>query len=222
MDENLQIADELLTECAKARIVMEMEIGVVGGEEDDVVGEMSDKLLLDPEDALRTAETLGTGERGCYLLAATFGNVHGVYKPGHVKLRPELLNELQRAVGDKVGKDKPFDLVFHGGSGSLLAEIRESITYGVIKRNVVHRHPVRPHPADRRPHAQELRRRAQGRRRRGREEDLRSPHLHGLGRAVDGRPGRAGLRGPPVGGDVDGRRLTSAVRLRPWARPGCG
>ncbi|HSR28156.1 MAG TPA: class II fructose-bisphosphate aldolase [Actinomycetes bacterium] len=136
LEENLQIADELLTECAKAKIVMEMEIGVVGGEEDDVVGEMSDKLYSTPEDALRTAETLGTGERGRYLLAATFGNVHGVYKPGHVKLRPELLNELQQAVGDKVGKDKPFDLVFHGGSGSLLAEIRESIGYGVIKMNV--------------------------------------------------------------------------------------
>jgi fructose-bisphosphate aldolase class II len=136
MDENLQIADELLAECAKAKLVMEMEIGVVGGEEDDVVGEMSDKLYSTPEDALRTAETLGTGERGRYLLAATFGNVHGVYKPGHVKLRPELLNELQQAVGDKVGKEKPFDLVFHGGSGSLLAEIRESIGYGVIKMNV--------------------------------------------------------------------------------------
>ena len=136
MDENLQIADELLTECAKAKIVMEMEIGVVGGEEDDVVGEMSDKLYSTPEDALRTAETLGTGERGRYLLAATFGTVHGVYKPGHVKLRPELLQELQQAVGEKVAKEKPFDLVFHGGSGSLLAEIREAIGYGVIKMNV--------------------------------------------------------------------------------------
>src|SRR5215213_4884420 len=130
LDENLQIADELLAECAKARIVMEMEIGVVGGEEDDVVGEMSDKLYSTP------AEVLRTGERGRYLLAATFGNVHGVYKPGHVKLRPELLAELQRAVGEKVGRDKPFDLVFHGGSGSLLAEIREAIGYGVVKMNV--------------------------------------------------------------------------------------
>jgi fructose-bisphosphate aldolase, class II len=136
LDENLQIADELLTECAKARLVMEMEIGVVGGEEDDVVGEMSDKLYSTPEDALKTAEVLGTGERGRYLLAATFGNVHGVYKPGHVKLRPELLAELQRAVGEKVGKDKPFDLVFHGGSGSLLTEIREAIGYGVVKMNI--------------------------------------------------------------------------------------
>jgi fructose-bisphosphate aldolase class II len=115
---------------------MEMEIGVVGGEEDDVVGEMSDKLYSTPEDALRVAETLGTGERGRYLLAATFGNVHGVYKPGHVKLRPELLQELQRAVGEQAGRDRPFDLVFHGGSGSLLAEIREAIGYGVVKMNV--------------------------------------------------------------------------------------
>ena len=136
LDENLQIAAELLAECAKARIVMEMEIGVVGGEEDDVVGEMSDKLYSTPEDALRVAETLGTGERGRYLLAATFGNVHGVYKPGHVKLRPELLAELQRAVGDKVGKDKPFDLVFHGGSGSTAEEIGAAVDFGVVKMNV--------------------------------------------------------------------------------------
>ena len=107
MDENLQIADELLAECAKARIVMEMEIGVVGGEEDDVVGEMSDKLYSTPEDALRTAETLGTGERGRYLLAATFGNVHGVYKPGYVKLRPELLNELQRPWARRWARTSP-------------------------------------------------------------------------------------------------------------------
>jgi fructose-bisphosphate aldolase class II len=136
LDENLQIADELLAECSKARIIMEMEIGVVGGEEDDVVGEMNEKLYSTPEDALRTAETLGTGERGRYLLAATFGNVHGVYKPGHVKLRPEILQEIQRAVGEKVGKEKAFDLVFHGGSGSLLEEIREAISYGAVKMNV--------------------------------------------------------------------------------------
>ena len=136
LEENLQIANELLELCAAAKIILEIEIGVVGGEEDGVVGEMSDKLYSTPEDALRTAETLGTGERGRYLLAATFGNVHGVYKPGHVKLRPELLQELQQAVGDKVGKEKPFDLVFHGGSGSLLTEIREAIGYGVIKMNV--------------------------------------------------------------------------------------
>jgi fructose-bisphosphate aldolase class II len=134
--ENLQIAAELLEQCASARIVMEMEIGVVGGEEDGVVGEINEKLYSTPEDALATAEALGLGERGRYILAATFGNVHGVYKPGHVKLRPGVLKEIQDVVGAKYGKDKPFDLVFHGGSGSDLADIREAISYGVIKMNV--------------------------------------------------------------------------------------
>jgi fructose-bisphosphate aldolase class II len=134
--ENLQIAAELLADCAAAHIIMEMEIGVVGGEEDGVVGEMNDKLYTTPEDALATAETLGLGERGRYILAATFGNVHGVYKPGNVKLRPAVLKEIQDAVGQKYGQDKPFDLVFHGGSGSALEEIREAISYGVVKMNV--------------------------------------------------------------------------------------
>ncbi len=136
LEENLAIADELLGECAKARIVPELEIGVVGGEEDDVVGALNEKLYSTPEDALRTAEVLGTGERGRYLLAATFGNVHGVYQPGHVKLRPRILDEIQRAVGAQVGRERPFDLVFHGGSGSLLEEIREAISYGVVKMNI--------------------------------------------------------------------------------------
>jgi fructose-bisphosphate aldolase class II len=136
LDENLRIASELLDECAKARIIMEMEIGVVGGEEDGVVGEMNEKLYSTTGDALATAEAVGLGERGRYLLAATFGNVHGVYKPGHVKLRPAVLKEIQDAVGAKYGQEKPFDLVFHGGSGSALEEIREAISYGVVKMNV--------------------------------------------------------------------------------------
>ncbi|MDT4972008.1 MAG: fructose-bisphosphate aldolase, class, partial [Pseudonocardiales bacterium] len=105
LEENLQIAAELLEQAAKARIILEVEIGVVGGEEDGVEGELNEKLYTTPEDALRTAEVLGTGEKGRYLLAATFGNVHGVYKPGNVKLRPEILKEIQDAVGKKVGKD---------------------------------------------------------------------------------------------------------------------
>ncbi|MGH3281064.1 MAG: class II fructose-bisphosphate aldolase, partial [Trebonia sp.] len=116
--ENLEIARDLLAKCAAARIIMEMEIGVVGGEEDGVVGEINEKLYTTPADALATAEALGIGEQGRYILAATFGNVHGVYKPGHVKLRPSVLKEIQDAVGAKYGKEKPFDLVFHGGSGS--------------------------------------------------------------------------------------------------------
>ena len=136
LDENLQIAAELLAECAKANIIMEMEIGVVGGEEDGVVAEINEKLYTADGDFRRTVEALGIGENGRYLLAATFGNVHGVYKPGNVKLRPEILKDIQDTVGAKLGKDKPFSLVFHGGSGSELAEIREAVSYGVVKMNV--------------------------------------------------------------------------------------
>ncbi len=136
LEENLQIAAELLERAAAAHIILEVEIGVVGGEEDGVVGEMNEKLYTAPGDAVRTAEVLGTGENGRYLLAATFGNVHGVYKPGNVKLRPEILKQLQDEVAKKVGKDGPFDLVFHGGSGSSLEEIREAVGYGVVKMNI--------------------------------------------------------------------------------------
>lgn len=136
LHENLRIAEELLDQCAKARIIMEMEIGVVGGEEDGVANEINEKLYTTPGDALATAEAVGVGEKGRYILAATFGNVHGVYKPGSVKLRPEVLKEIQDAVGAKHGKDKPFDLVFHGGSGSTLEEIRQAVSYGVIKMNI--------------------------------------------------------------------------------------
>jgi fructose-bisphosphate aldolase, class II len=136
LEENLQIARELLAGCAAANIIMELEIGVVGGEEDGVSHEINDKLYTTPEDALRTVEVLGLGENGRYLLAATFGNVHGVYKPGGVKLRPVVLKEIQDEVGAKYGRVEPFDLVFHGGSGSLLDEIRETLDYGVVKMNV--------------------------------------------------------------------------------------
>jgi len=136
LDENLRIAQELLVECAKARTVMELEIGVVGGEEDGVANEINEKLYTTAEDVLKTVDAIGLGEKGSYLLAATFGNVHGVYKPGNVKLRPSILKDIQDAVGQKYGKDKPFNLVFHGGSGSLLEEIREALDYGVVKMNV--------------------------------------------------------------------------------------
>ena len=136
LEENIRIADDLLAACAKARIVMEMEIGVVGGEEDGHEAEINEKLYTTPGDAQRVADVLGTGEKGRYLLAATFGNVHGVYKPGNVKLRPAILKEIQDHVAASSGKDKPFDLVFHGGSGSLLEEIRETLDYGVVKMNV--------------------------------------------------------------------------------------
>ena len=134
--ENIAIAQELLAACAKALIVMEMEIGVVGGEEDGVENEVNEKLYTHPADAQAVADALGTGEQGRYLLAATFGNVHGVYKPGNVKLRPEILRQIQDEVGAATGRTQPFDLVFHGGSGSLLSEIRETLDYGVVKMNV--------------------------------------------------------------------------------------
>jgi fructose-bisphosphate aldolase class II len=136
LDENLRIAEELLAESAAAHIILEIEVGVVGGEEDGVVGAIDDKLYSSVDDGLATAAALGLGEKGRFLTALTFGNVHGVYKPGNVKLRPEILKEIQEAVGAKYGKDKPFDLVFHGGSGSLLSEIRASLDYGVVKMNV--------------------------------------------------------------------------------------
>jgi len=136
LKENLEIASRMLDECAKANIILEIEIGVVGGEEDGIEAKHDAKLFSTVEDGLATAEALGLGERGRYMVAATFGNVHGVYKPGNVVLTPSILNDIQTAVGAKVGKDKPFDLVFHGGSGSLLSEIREALDYGVVKMNI--------------------------------------------------------------------------------------
>jgi fructose-bisphosphate aldolase class II len=136
LDENLQIAAELLARTSAAKIVLEVEIGVVGGEEDGVDNEINDQLYTTVDDALKTAEALGLGERGYYMAALTFGNVHGVYKPGNVTLRPEILKEIQDAVGAKYNQDKPFHLVFHGGSGSLPSEISDAVDYGVVKMNV--------------------------------------------------------------------------------------
>ena len=136
LDENLQIARELLAEAKAAKIVLEIEIGVVGGEEDGVDNEINEKLYTTTDDGLAVAEALGLGENGRYLAAMTFGNVHGVYKPGNVKLRPEILQEAQQVVGEKFGVEKPFDLVFHGGSGSSAEDIAAAVDYGVVKMNV--------------------------------------------------------------------------------------
>ncbi|HEY2764017.1 MAG TPA: class II fructose-bisphosphate aldolase [Pseudonocardiaceae bacterium] len=136
---NLAIAADLLNECVKANLILEVEIGVVGGEEDGVANEINEKLYTTAEDYELTVDVLGGGEKGRYLLAATFGNVHGVYKPGNVKLRPEILKMGQEVAARKLGLppgSKPLDLVFHGGSGSGLEEIREALSYGVIKMNV--------------------------------------------------------------------------------------
>ncbi len=139
LKENLDIAAELLDLAAKAKIILEVEIGVVGGEEDGVAHDINEKLYTAPGDYEATVEALGGGDKGRYLLAATFGNVHGVYKPGNVKLRPDVLKQGQEVASDKLGLpagSKPFDLVFHGGSGSLLEEIHEALSYGVVKMNI--------------------------------------------------------------------------------------
>ncbi len=136
LDENLTLAEELLELSAAARSILEIEVGVVGGEEDGVENEINEKLYTSVDDGLATVRALGTGEKGRYLTALTFGNVHGVYKPGNVRLRPSLLGEIQEAVGKEVGKESPFDLVFHGGSGSSAEEIAEAVRHGVVKMNV--------------------------------------------------------------------------------------
>jgi len=123
LDENLQIAAELLSSTSAARIILELEVGVVGGEEDGVANEINEKLYTTDEDFLDTLTALGSGDKGRYLLAATFGNVHGLYKPGNVKLRPDILAKGQQVASERLGLpagSKPFDLVFHGGSGSSL------------------------------------------------------------------------------------------------------
>ncbi|AEK35747.1 class II fructose-bisphosphate aldolase [Corynebacterium variabile] len=139
IDENLEIAKDLLPACAAANIILEVEIGVVGGEEDGVEAKAGDNLYTTAEDFEKTVDALGTGENGRYILAATFGNVHGVYKPGNVKLRPEVLDMGQKAASAKLGLpegSQPFDFVFHGGSGSEKEKIEEALRYGVIKMNV--------------------------------------------------------------------------------------
>ena len=139
IDENLTIAVDLLKQAVAAKIILEVEIGVVGGEEDGVEAEINEKLYTSSEDFEKTVNALGAGGNGKYLLAATFGNVHGVYKPGNVVLKPEVLAEGQRVASAKLGLpegSKPFDFVFHGGSGSLKSEIEAALGYGVVKMNV--------------------------------------------------------------------------------------
>ena len=139
IDENLEIAQELLAKAHAANIILEVEIGVVGGEEDGVEAKAGANLYTNEADFEKTVDALGTGENGRYMLAATFGNVHGVYKPGNVKLRPEVLDMGQKVASRKLGLDEgaqPFDFVFHGGSGSEKEKIEEALRYGVIKMNV--------------------------------------------------------------------------------------
>lgn len=137
LSENLKISRDLLARCADNDILLEIETGVVGGEEDGVNNEnvANEKLYSTPEDMIQAYETLND-IGGTYIIAATFGNVHGVYKPGNVKLRPTVLRDGQEALKEKYGPDKYFKFVFHGGSGSEKEEIQETLEYGVVKMNI--------------------------------------------------------------------------------------
>jgi len=137
LEENLDLAAPLLERCHKNEIILEIEVGVVGGEEDGVSGEgAAEKLYTTCEDMLEAARRMNEVEGARYLVAATFGNVHGVYKPGHVQLKPSILKDGQEALVKEYGQEGLFYLVFHGGSGSSLEEIREALDYGVVKMNI--------------------------------------------------------------------------------------
>jgi len=136
LEANLDIAVKLLERFRKDDLILEIEAGVVGGEEDGVKASAAAKLYTTPEDTLEVARRLNAIEGGRYLLAATFGNVHGVYKPGHVKLKPSILKDCQDAVARTFGDRARFNLVFHGGSGSDIRDIHEALDYGVVKMNV--------------------------------------------------------------------------------------
>lgn len=138
LKENMQHAVELLKLCAENEIILEVEAGVVGGEEDGVNAENvgKEKLYTTPADMIAVYEALNSVKGAKYMFAATFGNVHGVYKPGNVVLKPTILKEGQEAVTDKYGEAARFFLVFHGGSGSTIEDIHETLNYGVIKMNI--------------------------------------------------------------------------------------
>ncbi len=198
LEENLAIAKELLAGCAQAKIIMELEIGVVGGEEDGVSHEINDKLYTTPEDALRTVEVLGLGENGRYLLAATFGNVHGVYKPGGVKLRPIVLEgdpgrgrrQVRPDGAVRPGVPRRLWVVAGGDPRDPRLRRRED------ERR--HRHAVRLHASCGRPHVQELRRRAEDRPRGRQQEGLRPARVVKAGGERHGRPRSRGLHRPPL------------------------
>ncbi len=138
LDENIEIAEQLLPRMKAINAILEVEIGVVGGEEDGVKHEGSnDALYTTTADVAKAVEALGLGEKGRWIAALTFGNVHGVYKPGNVKLRPELLGEIQAGIAQQFETgEKPLDLVFHGGSGSTDEEIATAVANGVVKMNI--------------------------------------------------------------------------------------
>jgi fructose-bisphosphate aldolase class II len=136
LKDNIDTAVALRERFSRSDLILEMEIGAVGGEEDGIRASAAAKLYTTPEDALEVARRMNASAGAPYLLAATFGNVHGVYKPGHVKLKPSILKDCQDAVERSLGAASRFYFVFHGGSGSELADIQEAIGYGVVKMNV--------------------------------------------------------------------------------------
>lgn len=137
LEENLRVATQILPRMKAISSILEVEIGVVGGEEDGVSHDINEHLYTTLDDAIATVEALGFGEHGRYIAALTFGNVHGVYKPGNVKLRPELLGEIQAGIQARYGTGAlPLDLVFHGGSGSSDEEIAIAVANGVVKMNI--------------------------------------------------------------------------------------
>jgi fructose-bisphosphate aldolase class II len=136
LKENLDIAVGLLERCHRSEVILEVEAGVVGGEEDGITGGGGAQLYTTPEEMLEVVRRFKAVKGARYLLAATFGNVHGVYKPGSVKLKPSILRDGQEAIEKAYGAGSRIPLVFHGGSGSTLAEIREAVDYGVVKMNV--------------------------------------------------------------------------------------
>ncbi len=204
LKENLDIAVKLLERFKKSDLILEIEAGVVGGEEDGVRASAAAKLYTTPEDTLEVARRLNAVSGARYLLAATFGNVHGVYKPGQVKLKPSILKDCQDAVVAAFGEAARFYLVFHGGSGSELARHPRGVGLRRGEDEHRHRHAVRVHARHRRPLLQELRRRSPGGRRSRQQEGLRSALLHDPRREGDGRSGRAGDDGAAVRRHDDG------------------
>jgi fructose-bisphosphate aldolase, class II len=138
LHDNVEMCKRYLERMSKMGMTLEFELGVTGGEEDGVdnTGVSSSRLYTQPEDVAYAYEELMKVSPQ-FTIAAAFGNVHGVYKPGNVKLRPIILNNCQVFVQQKFGiAEKPLNLVFHGGSGSTLGEIREAVSFGVVKMNI--------------------------------------------------------------------------------------
>ncbi len=231
LDENLKIAQELLELTKAANIILEIEVGVVGGEEDGVVAEINEKLYTTPDDFIATLDALGLPEDNSYIVAATFGNVHGVYKPGGVKLRPTVLKDGQDCAGRQARPGRRLEAVLAGVPRRIRLVGGGDRRGGVLRRDQDehrHRHPVRLHPAARRSLLPQLRRCAEDRRRGRQQEGLRpasattssarSPWATGLSRPASSWA-RPGSRCPPDPAALHDRRVSGSPRITP-AAPG--